>query len=154
MDGDEPGTPEWWPENPWAHEAPKMPGFQPAPSNELVPNTVQDIFKTAKKRALEIHQARAKHSVTTSLNQMIAEKRAEQGFKTIRLQFASGGQISVSLTDTCCYLHEVQNQTLDLRLRRIKVQLTIPGSPRPLPPDTDLRNLVPEHPVLEVWVLH
>ena len=67
MDGDEPGTPEWWPENPWAHVAPKMPGFQPAPSNELVSNTVQDILKTAKERALEIIHASAKERVDEML---------------------------------------------------------------------------------------
>ena len=154
MAGYEPGTPEWWPENPWAHEAPKMPGFQPAPSNELVSNTVQDIFNTARKRALEISRARAKQEVSASLDLYIAERRAELGLKKIKFQFASGDQITIQLTNWCRYLDELQDvySWKDSRLRGNRIQLTIPGNPRPLHRDTDLRDLVPEHPVLEAWV--
>ena len=127
MDGDEPGTPEWWPENPWAHLAPKMPGFQPAPSNELVSNTVQGIFNKAKERALEICQARAKQRAKARLDEMIAQRRAELGFKSIKFQFASGDQITMSLKSSCRYLDEVQANSSDPRLRRNRVQLTIPG---------------------------
>ena len=133
MDGDEPGTPEWWPESPWAGQLPIMPTFQPAPSSQLVSNTVQDIFQAAKENALEIIQF-----VSGETN------------NRIKFQFVSGELITVTLTERLCTLSSIRICRKDPRLQFNEVQLFIPGTPEPLPSKLDLRTLLPDHPVLEV----
>ena len=153
MDGDEPGTPECWPESPWAGPLPIMPPFQPAPSSQLVSNTVQNIFQAAKEFAVEVIQGRSRQMARQTADQLIAQRRKDKGWgeaQRIKFRFPSGELKSIKLTERCCCLEGIQRQIGDPRLQFNKVTLLIPGTPEPLPSGLDLRTLLPDHPVLEV----
>ena len=140
MAGDEPGTPEWWAESTWAGQLPIMPTFQPAPSSQLVSNTVQDIFQAAKENALEMFQA---------VNIVSGET-----WPRIKFQFASGELLTVTLTERLYTLDSIRIGRKDPRLQFNEVQAFIPGTPEPLPSTLDLRTLLPDHPVLEVVLIN
>ena len=151
MDGDEPGTPEWWPENPWAKEIQEITSYQARPSKYLVSATVQKIFEVAKDRAEErrAEKMQARREEIRQLKESLPHRY--RGAK-IQLQFASGKTQTVTLSDENTCLRHIQRNSKDPDVCFSKAKLTIPGNPEPLGDLQDLRDLLPDHPVLEIWL--
>ena len=145
MDGDEPGTPDWWPENPWAHVAPKMPGFQPAPSSELVSNTVQNIFQKARDEAIG-RIARREFQIRQLARSLPPARKPS----TMTFRYTSGEAFQVCLNDNQNTINRIQHRSTDAQLRRSIIKAFIPGIPEPLSNDQDLRHLLPNVPELEL----
>ena len=114
----------------------------------LVSQTVQSVFKTASERA------------ATRLLFKVDQEEFRTGElplrappDTIQFRFISGETIQVPLINKACNLHDIQKRSYNHKLRRNPVQLFEPGNPEPLDPYDDLREWLPEFPVLDVVIL-
>ena len=170
MDGSEPGTPqvcpetpEWWAENPWAKaiqestsyqarpsKAQQSSSYQARPSEDVVSATVQQIFEVAKVRAHQVHDEKM-HARRQEVQELKASLPHRYRNAKIQVQLASGKLHTVKLADDCMCPHDIQRNGIDgTDVHFYKFKLTIPGNPEPLGDFQDLRDLLPDHPVLQI----
>ena len=120
---------------------------QPAPSKELVSETVQNIFQKAKNKVLE------RNKRSEDINQLATSLPPARPLKTMTFRYAtSGTTFQVLLHDRQNCINHIQDRALGGELRRSIIKAFIPGIPEPLSNKQDLRHLLPNIPELEIVV--
>ena len=123
------------------------PSSLPGPElQRIARNTVQIIFQKAKEEATPLVIRRQ------GLDLFAAQLPARVPNPIIRLRLPSARVIEVPLRYNRNTVAHIQRDLLDLSIRRNRVILFIPGCNEPLPPDQDMRNLLPNIPELDVVV--
>ena len=124
------------------------PSSLPGPElQRIARNTVQTIFQKAKEEAAPLVIRRE------GLDVFAAQLPARVPNPVIRLRLPSARVIEVPLRYNRNTVAHIQRDLTDRSIRQNRVILFIPGCNEPLPPEQDLRNLLPDNPeVLAVFM--